>query len=102
MRAPAVLWAPDCHIQELEKIWLDGQMNIVPWKHHVLKLQKEWKELILYATVLRECAPTPCSGCTYNLVDLRQYLRTRPFSPCLMLTTPAVTGRTFTGMPFKS
>jgi hypothetical protein len=55
-----VLWAPDFHLQELEKIWLDGLMNVVPWKHHVLKLQKEWKELILYATVLCEFVPTIC------------------------------------------
>ncbi|KAI0366828.1 hypothetical protein BV20DRAFT_951560 [Pilatotrama ljubarskyi] len=44
--------APGVHLRGLEKIWIDGLITIQPWSTFIGKLQNEWQEFVLYATVL--------------------------------------------------
>ncbi|RPD75534.1 hypothetical protein L226DRAFT_545397 [Lentinus tigrinus ALCF2SS1-7] len=50
--APLFWNAPDVHLRGLEKIFIDGIIAVVPWGTFIGKLQNEWQEFVLYATVL--------------------------------------------------
>ncbi|KAI0738982.1 hypothetical protein C8Q80DRAFT_1222247 [Daedaleopsis nitida] len=50
--APLFWNAPEVHLRGLEKIWIDGIIAIIPWSGFIGKLQDEWQEFVLYATVL--------------------------------------------------
>ncbi|KAI0356096.1 hypothetical protein OH77DRAFT_1401749 [Trametes cingulata] len=50
--APLFWNAPGVHLRGLEKIWIDGIIAIQPWSGFIGKLQNEWQEFVLYATVL--------------------------------------------------
>ncbi|RDX39810.1 hypothetical protein OH76DRAFT_1413341, partial [Lentinus brumalis] len=50
--APLFWNAPDVHLRGLEKIFIDGVIAVVPWGTFIGKLQNEWQEFVLYATVL--------------------------------------------------
>ncbi|OJT02359.1 hypothetical protein TRAPUB_7142 [Trametes pubescens] len=44
--------APAVHLHGLETIWVDGVIHLHPWTTFIGKLQNEWQEFVLYATVL--------------------------------------------------
>ncbi|KAF9236836.1 hypothetical protein BU15DRAFT_19368, partial [Melanogaster broomeanus] len=44
--------APNVHMKALKTIWVDQNVNYVPWKQFLEKLNNEWQELVLYATVI--------------------------------------------------
>ncbi|EIW55210.1 uncharacterized protein TRAVEDRAFT_31017 [Trametes versicolor FP-101664 SS1] len=44
--------APAVHLRGLERIWVDGIIHLRPWTTFIGKLQNEWQEFVLYATVL--------------------------------------------------
>ncbi|KAF9236835.1 hypothetical protein BU15DRAFT_76562 [Melanogaster broomeanus] len=44
--------APNVHMKTLKTIWVDQTVNYVPWKQFLEKLNNEWQELVLYATVI--------------------------------------------------
>ncbi|KAF8844196.1 hypothetical protein BDN67DRAFT_1066314 [Paxillus ammoniavirescens] len=44
--------APDVHLKTLRTIWVDQTINYVPWTKFLDKLNSEWQELVLYATVI--------------------------------------------------
>ncbi|KAI0720666.1 hypothetical protein C8T65DRAFT_735621 [Cerioporus squamosus] len=50
--APLFWNAPEVHLRGLEKIFIDGVIAVVPWGTFIGKLQTEWQEFVLYATVL--------------------------------------------------
>ncbi|PIL23459.1 hypothetical protein GSI_14770 [Ganoderma sinense ZZ0214-1] len=50
--APFFWNAPEVHLRGLERIWIDGIIAIIPWGGFIGKLQNEWQEFVLYATVL--------------------------------------------------
>ncbi|OSX61051.1 hypothetical protein POSPLADRAFT_1047329 [Postia placenta MAD-698-R-SB12] len=50
--APLLFNAPDVHLKALEKIWIDNIITIIPWSHFMSKLQTDWQEYVLFATVL--------------------------------------------------
>ncbi|KAH9899337.1 hypothetical protein C8Q73DRAFT_638403 [Cubamyces lactineus] len=50
--APLFWNAPEVHLRGLEKIWTDNVIAIQPWSSFISKLQVEWQEFVLYATVL--------------------------------------------------
>ncbi|KAL7277327.1 hypothetical protein ACG7TL_009184 [Trametes sanguinea] len=50
--APLFFNAPEVHLRGLEKIWIDNIIAIQPWSGFIGKLQNEWQEFVLYATVL--------------------------------------------------
>ncbi|KAI8976716.1 hypothetical protein BD414DRAFT_517194 [Trametes punicea] len=50
--APLLFNAPEVHLRGLEKIWIDNIIAIQPWSGFIGKLQNEWQEFVLYATVL--------------------------------------------------
>jgi hypothetical protein len=52
--SPLLFFAPNVHLALLERVWIDETINEVPWKAHVVKLNEEWREFVLFATVLRE------------------------------------------------
>jgi hypothetical protein len=52
--SPMLFFAPDVHLQALEKVWIDELINQVPWKSLTKKLTDEWSEFVLYSTVLRK------------------------------------------------
>jgi len=45
-------YLPDKYLRELEQVWLDGQVNCVPWNRFILLLKQDWDKLALLATVL--------------------------------------------------
>ncbi|KAF9225209.1 hypothetical protein BS17DRAFT_584588 [Gyrodon lividus] len=44
--------APHVHLKTLKTIWVDQTINYVPWTKFLDKLNSEWQELVLYATVI--------------------------------------------------
>jgi hypothetical protein len=50
--SPLLFFAPDVYLSQLEKVWIDEMINQVPWKALTSKLSDEWRELVLYSTVL--------------------------------------------------
>lgn len=50
--SPLLFWAPDVHLQSLEKIWVDRLVHIGPWIQFIDKLNTEWQEFSIIATVL--------------------------------------------------
>ncbi|KAF8814748.1 hypothetical protein BYT27DRAFT_7205702 [Phlegmacium glaucopus] len=44
--------APDVHLKLLQKMWVDGIMHKAVWETSLKKVNEEWREFILYATVL--------------------------------------------------
>ncbi|KZV67867.1 hypothetical protein PENSPDRAFT_38700 [Peniophora sp. CONT] len=46
------LFAPEVHLSEIEKLYVDGMIVVYVWKRHITKLQDEWQELITYATII--------------------------------------------------
>ena len=55
MLSPLLFSAPDTHLVNLEKMWVDGIMHAAVWQQSIAKLNDEWQEFILYVrpTVLR-------------------------------------------------
>jgi hypothetical protein len=52
--SPLLFFAPNVHLAMLERVWIDETINEVGWKSHVAKLNDEWREFVLFATVLCE------------------------------------------------
>jgi hypothetical protein len=52
--SPLLFFAPHYHLTELEKAWVDEMMSFIDWKALTSKLTDEWKEFILYSTVMRK------------------------------------------------
>ncbi|KAH6917962.1 hypothetical protein BKA70DRAFT_1554131 [Coprinopsis sp. MPI-PUGE-AT-0042] len=50
--SPLLFSAPDVHLHSLNKMWVDGLMHGPVWAKAIMKLNGEWQEFILYATVL--------------------------------------------------
>jgi len=50
--SPFLFWAPDIHLKALEKIWVDRLVHYGPWTEFIEKLNTEWQEFIIIATVL--------------------------------------------------
>ncbi|RXW22047.1 hypothetical protein EST38_g3803 [Candolleomyces aberdarensis] len=50
--SPLLFSAPDVHLKSLEKLWVDGLMHGPVWREAIGKLNDEWQEFTLYATVL--------------------------------------------------
>ncbi|KZV67869.1 hypothetical protein PENSPDRAFT_687739 [Peniophora sp. CONT] len=46
------LSAPEVHLRDIEKLFVDGAIVAYWWKRHISKLQDEWTEFVLYATVM--------------------------------------------------
>ncbi|VDC02730.1 unnamed protein product [Peniophora sp. CBMAI 1063] len=46
------LFAPEVHLRDMEKVYVDGIVTSYLWKRHISKLQGEWEELIAYATII--------------------------------------------------
>lgn len=44
--------APDVHLKTLQKMWVDGIMHKAVWEASLNKLNDEWREFVLYATVV--------------------------------------------------
>jgi len=44
--------APDVHLKNLQKMWVDGIMHQAVWEESMKKVTDEWREFILYSTVL--------------------------------------------------
>ncbi|RXW22040.1 hypothetical protein EST38_g3817 [Candolleomyces aberdarensis] len=50
--SPLLFSAPDVHLPALEKMWVDGLMHSPVWREAIGKLNEEWQEFTLYASVL--------------------------------------------------
>jgi hypothetical protein len=49
----AVYFAPDVHLTSLELLWTDQWINKVPWNKLMNKVQDEWRDYVVYSTILR-------------------------------------------------
>ncbi|CAA7270225.1 unnamed protein product [Cyclocybe aegerita] len=50
--SPILFSAPDVHLRTLQKMWVDKLMHKAVWEESVKKMNDEWQEFILFATVL--------------------------------------------------
>ncbi|KAI0918570.1 hypothetical protein AcV5_002523 [Taiwanofungus camphoratus] len=50
--SPLLFNAPEVHLRGLDSIWVDSIICILPWGQFIERLQTDWQEYILYATVL--------------------------------------------------
>jgi hypothetical protein len=80
--SPLLFFAPDVHLNSLERVWIDEMINQVPWKSMISKLNEDWREFILFSTVLRKRNPIVTKTCT----DSAQSQPTRLCSPFRMST----------------
>ena len=44
------LFAPEVHLRDIEKIFVDNIIVANIWKRHINKLQGEWEELVSYVS----------------------------------------------------
>jgi hypothetical protein len=56
LTTPAVFFTPDVHLHNIEMLWTDGWINNVLWKKAMSKVQEEWKEFVVFSTILRKPA----------------------------------------------
>ena len=42
--------APDVHLENLQKMWVDGLMHKAVWEEGLKKVTDEWQEFILYVS----------------------------------------------------
>ncbi|KIJ66523.1 hypothetical protein HYDPIDRAFT_86361, partial [Hydnomerulius pinastri MD-312] len=47
-----LFFAPNVHLETLKTIWVDQTINYISWTKFLTKLDSEWQELVLYATVI--------------------------------------------------
>jgi len=45
--SPLLFWAPETHLQVLEKIWVDRLVHVRPWAQFNDNLIAEWKEITI-------------------------------------------------------
>ncbi|KAJ8095928.1 hypothetical protein PM082_015149 [Marasmius tenuissimus] len=50
--SPVMFSAPDTHLRELGKIWVDRCIHKAAWNMFISNMNSEWRELILFAIVL--------------------------------------------------
>ncbi|KAL0061131.1 hypothetical protein AAF712_012051 [Marasmius tenuissimus] len=50
--SPVMFSAPDTHLRELGKIWVDRCIHKAAWNKFISNMNSEWQELILFGTVL--------------------------------------------------
>ncbi|KZT04473.1 uncharacterized protein LAESUDRAFT_296031 [Laetiporus sulphureus 93-53] len=50
--APLLFYSPMTHLNALDNLFIDGVISIVPWTQFIGKLQNDWTEQVLTATVL--------------------------------------------------
>ncbi|KAL5523131.1 hypothetical protein ACEPAF_1398 [Sanghuangporus sanghuang] len=50
--SPALFYAPEVHLVALEKVWVDNVIKVRHWKDFQGKIERDWEQFILYATVL--------------------------------------------------
>ena len=46
------LFAPEAHLLDIEKFYVDNSVARHVWKRHITKLQDEWIEFVLYVSPL--------------------------------------------------
>ncbi|KZV69975.1 hypothetical protein PENSPDRAFT_651874 [Peniophora sp. CONT] len=46
------LHAPEGHIRDIEKVFVDGLVTAYAWKRYITKLRGEWEELVTYAAIM--------------------------------------------------
>ncbi|KAF7983489.1 hypothetical protein HWV62_21802 [Athelia sp. TMB] len=49
---PFLFWGAEVHLVALEKIWVDRTVHIEAFRHFIHKLNEEWQDFIIVATVL--------------------------------------------------
>jgi hypothetical protein len=50
--SPLLFWAPETHLQVLEKIWVDRLVHVRPWTQFNDNLIVEWKEIAIIVSLL--------------------------------------------------
>ena len=45
--------APDVHLENLQKMWVDGMLHKAVWEAGLKKVTDEWQEFILYVSVTK-------------------------------------------------
>lgn len=50
--SPIFFNAPDVHLRGLQTVCVDDLINQLPWRDFVAKLRTDWREFVLYATVM--------------------------------------------------
>ncbi|KZT69939.1 hypothetical protein DAEQUDRAFT_725919 [Daedalea quercina L-15889] len=92
--SPLLFNAPEVHLKSLERIWIDKIINEIPWSQFINKLQTDWQEAVLTATVLLNAN---ISFMTINDVDSGSGPRT-PAQIASFVSTIASIAATVIGM----
>ncbi|KAH9836352.1 uncharacterized protein C8Q71DRAFT_762021 [Rhodofomes roseus] len=92
--SPVLFNAPEVHLRSLERIWIDQIINEIPWTQFIHKLQTDWQEAVLTATVLLNAN---ISFMTINDVDSGNGPRT-PAQIASFVSTIASIAATVIGM----
>ncbi|KAL5522713.1 hypothetical protein ACEPAG_8731 [Sanghuangporus baumii] len=50
--SPVLFYAPEVHLVALEKVWVDNIIKVRHWRDFQRKIERDWEQFILYATVL--------------------------------------------------
>ena len=45
--SPLLFWAPEAHLQALDKIWVDRLVHEGPWTQFTRKLTTEWQKITI-------------------------------------------------------
>ncbi|KAH9922513.1 uncharacterized protein B0H18DRAFT_1017951 [Fomitopsis serialis] len=92
--SPLLFNAPEVHLRSLERIWIDQIINEIAWTQFIHKLQTDWQEAVLTATVLLNAN---ISFMTINDVDSGDGTRT-PAQIASFVSTIASIAATVIGM----
>jgi hypothetical protein len=52
--SPFLFFAPDVHLTALERVYNDEIISEVPWKAFISNLNEDWREFVIYATIMCE------------------------------------------------
>jgi hypothetical protein len=63
--SPLLFWAPDVHLEALEKIWVDRLVHVGLWSEFINKLNSEWQEFIIIVSLF--CFTYLCGLANYAL-----------------------------------
>lgn len=54
--SPILFSAPDIHLRNLQKMWVDGLLHKSVWEDSTKKLNDEWQEFIFFVSFLQMLA----------------------------------------------
>jgi len=74
--------APDVHLRNLQKMWVDGLMHQSVWEQLMTKVTDEWREFILYVSHKTQTTTCPKSYRFIFYLSVNRLVKCQPSAVC--------------------